>query len=496
MKKNRNRKVRFSALVLFTTISLTSAAQIPEHINVVRPHEIDDVLINPGIGFTTFQMFNGDNHRANQDVLREVDIEKYNNPSPILENKNQPGSSIAYFRISWNAIEPEKEKYRWDYIDELLKLAHEHGQTLALRISPYKGRPQNDVPSWYRELVGLQREFKHVKWPVDPENPDYAYYFGNMIRALGEQYDGHPDLENVDVSIVGWAGEGGGSKLLSDKAIKALLDPFIESFTKTPLIVLLSGKRVNNYITSRVNVGWRQDCLGDIGFWADEQNGWTHMYDSYPQNIIEYNMQDAWKTGHVSFEICGTFQTWERGSLTSKEKGEIGSLENKGFTMANVKYIIDQSLKWHISSFNGKSSEVPEKWKPLIDEWLKKMGYRFVLRRFTSPKTVQVNSKLDFTTWWENKGVAPCYKNYVLALKLKNKQTEVVLTTNADITNWLPGDNIYNDGVFIPVDVAPGSYNIHIALLDPLTFQPKIKLAIEGRDNDGWYSLGDVQIVP
>lgn len=27
---------------------------------VVRPKTIDDVLVNPGIGFTTFQRFNGD----------------------------------------------------------------------------------------------------------------------------------------------------------------------------------------------------------------------------------------------------------------------------------------------------------------------------------------------------------------------------------------------------------------------------------------------------
>jgi hypothetical protein len=30
----------------------------------VRPKEIDDVLVNPGLGFTTFQRFNGD--RLNQ----------------------------------------------------------------------------------------------------------------------------------------------------------------------------------------------------------------------------------------------------------------------------------------------------------------------------------------------------------------------------------------------------------------------------------------------
>jgi len=49
-----------------------------------------------------------------------------------------------------------------------------------------------------------------VKWVVDPEDPLYAECFGTMIRELGKRYDGHPDLEGVDLSFIGWAGEGGG----------------------------------------------------------------------------------------------------------------------------------------------------------------------------------------------------------------------------------------------------------------------------------------------
>ena len=199
-------------LVVSAFISIQSFAQIPEGIVTVRPVEIDEVLHNPGIGFSTFQMFNGDNHKANQDVLRIADLERYQNDRNDLENIHHPATSLAYFRILWSVIEPRQEEYRWDYIDGLLKLARLHGQTLMLRISPYKGRPIDDVPSWYREMVGEEREFKHVKWPVDPENPLYAEHFGNMIRELGKRYDGHPDLESVDVSFVGWAGEGGGTE--------------------------------------------------------------------------------------------------------------------------------------------------------------------------------------------------------------------------------------------------------------------------------------------
>jgi len=482
----RPRSSRFLSLyfILFSLLTqpfipLHSYTQIPEGITTIRPLEIDEVLVNPGIGFTTFQMFNGDNHKANQDVLREADLERYQNDIAIQENINQPATSLAYFRILWSVIEPSQGEYRWDYIDELLNLSHMHGQTLTLRISPYKGKPIDDVPAWYRDLVGDKREFKHVKWPVDPENPLYAKHFGNMIRELGKRYDGHPDLESVDLSFVGWAGEGGGTNLLSEETMHNLIDPYVESFVKTPLIALLSGQKAVEYMNSKANIGWRQDCLGDLGFWAEEQNGWTHMYDYYPQTIAGYDMRDAWKKAHVSFEICGTMPGWKN---------------SQGYGMEEVKYIIDQSLKWHISSFNGKSAQVPEEWKPLVDEWLKKMGYRFVLRKFSYPAEVSVNGKFPFQTWWENKGVAPCYGNYRLVLRLIKGDQSFILPTNADIKQWLPGDAVFEDAVFIPADILPGSYEIQIGILDPMLVEPKISLAIEGRTSDGWYSLGELEI--
>jgi len=454
-------------------------SQIPDGITTIRPLEIDEVLINPGIGFSTFQMFNGDNHRANQDVLREADLERYRNDISEQENINHPATSLAYFRILWSVVEPEEGVYRWDYIDELLKLAHLHGQTLMLRISPYKGRPEDDVPGWYRALVGDERTFGHVKWPVDPEDPLYAAYFGRMIRELGKRYDGHPDLEALDLSFVGWAGEGGGTELLSDETMKNLVDPYLESFRETPLIALLTGKESIEYITSRADVGWRQDCLGDLGFWAEEQNGWTHMYDYYPQTIANFNMKDAWKKAHVSFEICGTMPRWK---------------SDQGYGEEEVKYIIDQSLKWHISSFNGKSAQVPEEWEPLIDDWLKKMGYRFVLRKFSYPSEARINGKFPFQTWWENKGVAPCYKDYRLAIRLVRGDEAYILPTGAEIRQWLPGDIVYEDATFIPPDIRPGTYELQVGILDPVLPEPRISLAIEGRTPDGWYALGDLEI--
>jgi len=78
----------FLSIFISSLILFPSYAQIPEGIRTVRPVEIDDVLMNPGIGFSTFQMFNGDNHKANQDVLGSADLERYRNSPIDLENFN------------------------------------------------------------------------------------------------------------------------------------------------------------------------------------------------------------------------------------------------------------------------------------------------------------------------------------------------------------------------------------------------------------------------
>lgn len=460
-------------------IALTAAfpmSAFAQETVIVRPKEIDDVLTNPGMGFMTFQRFNGDELNQGLKWTEGYPIE-YQPFQGTLENKKHPMTSIAYFRIYWKFIEPEEGKYRWELIDKALDTAHRRQQTLMLRVAPYGTREDNDVPGWYRTMVGAEAEQTRrvPKWRTDPENPNYVKFFTAMVRALAARYDGHPDLESADVSIVGAWGEGAGSALLSQPTREALVDAYVESFEKTPLVMLLTDRKTNTYGLSRANVGWRVDCLGDMGGFSNPN--WSHMRDRYPQSIINFGMRDAWKRAPVTLEVCWVMQHWK----------------NKGW---DVDYIIDQSLKWHISSFNSKSSPVPDEWWPSVNRWLKKMGYRFVLRKFTYPSMVSPNDKLPFTTWWENKGVAPCYRKFPLALRLTNGKRTEVLETDADIRSWLPGDNLYDDAVFVPFDMPEGDYDLDIALLDARTRNPKVKLAIAGITGDGWYRLGKIKVRP
>jgi hypothetical protein len=71
----------------------------------------------------------------------------------------------------------------------------------------------------------------------------------------------------------------------------------------------------------------------------------------------------------------------------------------------------------------------------------------------------------------------------------------LVLPTDANIREWLPGDIVYDHSVFIPVDLPAGSYEIQVAVVDRLRYEPRVKLAIEGRGDDGWYPLGTIDVV-
>jgi Domain of unknown function (DUF4832)/Beta-galactosidase len=452
----------------------TTGFASPEDVVSIRPNEIDDVLLNPGIGFTTFQRFNGDSLNEGLGWTEGFPIE-YQPFTGSLTNRDHPLTTIAYFRVYWKFVEPESGVYRWDMLDKALATARERGQTLMLRIAPYGTGPDKDVPAWYRALVAGNDWEKNVpveKWRVHPENPLYLKHFGKLIRELGARYDGHRDLELVDVSIVGAWGEGAGSEELTDPTRKGLLDCYLDSFPRTPLVLQLKDERATRYALSKRPVGWRVDCLGDMGGFSKT---WSHMNDYYPQELIRTGMQEAWRTAPVTMEVCWVMQYWK----------------NQGW---DVDHIVDESLKWHISSFNAKSSAVPAEWWPQVNRWLKKMGYRFVLRKFTYPAVVQPEGKLTFTSWWENKGVAACYRKFPVALRLKAAQATEVLLTDADITNWLPGDNLFDSSVAIPPHLPAGEYELGIALLDPQTRQPKVRLAIAGRDVEGWYKLGRIEV--
>jgi hypothetical protein len=127
---------------------------------------------------------------------------------------------------------------------------------------------------------------------------------------------------------------------------------------------------------------------------------------------------------------------------------------------------------------------------------LKKLGYRFILRKFEHPIEANKGEEVTFKITVENKGVAPFYFNWPLVIYFMDQDDQEIFThtTSIDIRNWLPGERIDQETITIPTSLAAAEYNIKLAILDLDTNKPAIRFANTNRDIQGRYLVSKIKI--
>ena len=429
---------------------------------MLHPKRIDDILANPGMGIQTFQRFNGEALNTGLAWSEEGPL------GPLIKGNapvDFPPSTIAYCRWFWETLEPEHGNVRWEILDSALEQARLHGQQLAIRLMPYDQK--HPLPEWYRKSGAKRANAEGAPiWEPDFADPLFLRYWGELVKEAGRRYDGNPALDTVDISSVGYWGEGWSDYMPGFQFQKKLIDIWFDAFPTTHLLMNFDEPQALAWGTER-GAGWRFDCLGDM------REKWSAMLDSYPEQIVTAGIQDVWKRSPVSMETCWVPGGWvERGW--------------------DVKYILEEALRWHITSLNVKSSAIPAQVKPFFDDFERRMGYRFELRRIEYPAAARAASDVRVQMWWVNSGVAPVYSPYVLALALDNAVIEI---PGVDVRKWLPGDAVVDERVILP-QLGPGEYRLRLGLLDPRTKEPAIRLGTAGRAADGWYELGTIRVNP
>ena len=429
-----------------------------------EPVITDALLCNPGIGFIAAPQLEGEKEHVFDNRGNEVAKYKF---APDQHTWNHPDSGLGYAGSAWNVLEPAEGEYDWLPLDRKLEKVREAGRNAVVRIQPYS--LTEDIPAWLRGRYPEDPEFPF--WRIDPNTTDYAKCWARFVRAFAERYDGHPFISSVDMALCGAWGEGGGSEFVEKEKLDEIIRAYCEGFRKTLLQCLLHDEvSVGAILKYRKHVGFRVDCLGDMGGFHGAKI-WSHMQDYYPMNIENFDMHDAWKKGPVLFEACWHMNDWYLAGW-------------------DIDYIIDESLKWHISSYQSKQSTVPEAWKDAVARWVRKMGYRFELRR---ARAGLEEGKLQTELLWCNTGVAPCYNEWPVVIRLRGTSVSREWKLEEDIRNWLPDeDRLVCANV--PADLPPGEYEMSVGIDTGIPELGRLHLAIEGRDADGMYPLGRIRV--
>ena len=113
----------------------------------------------------------------------------------------------------------------------------------------------------------------------------YLEHWGALVTEAGRRYDGHPFLDSVDISSVGYWGEGWSRYMPAFEYQRALIDIYLTAFTHTPLLMNFDEPQALRYGTEH-GAGWRLDCLGDMRMTSGDRTFEPEMLDVYPQQIV------------------------------------------------------------------------------------------------------------------------------------------------------------------------------------------------------------------
>jgi len=471
-------------LILSASVSCHDDASSAGQAKVtVMPVECDEILANPGMGWQTFHI------SAKEDG---------NLPSWIP-------STVCYSRWSWSEVEPQSGKIDTAFLDGAIRKARESGQKTAFRIkacSPNIGKPFH--PAWLKQAGGkeLMADY-NGSGPVLPipdfDDPATLSLHLDLIKRLGERYDGSPDIDHVDIGSLGWWGEWH----LTRSTIASMPSPdnrmkviraYQSAFRKTRLVVLIDAGECTTYAT-RHGAGWRADSLGDLGSFDPK---WNHMFNKYPDLVRDNGLIDTWKTAPVAFE----------------PPRNVDEFVNRKWPL---RWIFNYGLALHGSYFNGKSAKLPddEPFREELGRFLRRLGYRLVIKELSHPARVTAGGCLTISTKWQNTGSAPCYQPYVIACRISNRSgwTKTFVSQTA-VNRWLPGSvRLFTDGFFkepedlppgevhqveetlrLPEDTPAGEYDLSIGIVEAGNPTPVVRLGIAGRAEDGWYHLSRLKV--
>jgi hypothetical protein len=445
---------------------------------VVTPEETDEILANPGMGWETFHC------TGKQDKTL---------PSWIP-------STVHYARWGWGELESMPGRLNAEFLDNVLNETHDSGQKLAFRVmccSTSSGHPYH--PKWLREVGGkeLIAEYGSSSFPIpDMDDPVVLERHLDFIKRLGERYDGHADIDHVDLGSIGWWGEWHltGSKKNRMPTLEnrmKVVDTYLAAFKKTPLLMLIGGRECLKYATDH-GAGWRADCLGDMGGFT---RSWCHMRKGYPVWIKAVGIQDVWRTAPVAWETCWDMRKWVA----------------EGWSL---RFIFNYALACHASYINNKSAPLPqgEDVRPELERFLRRLGYRLVLKELQHP--AHASGHLDVSMKWQNIGSAPCYKPYRVAYRMTGENGIArTFVGKVTVNRWLPGSielfteeffkepkdlppgpvHDVSDTITLPADLPIGKYTLAVGVVE--SSAPIVRLGIKGRADDGWYPLSKVEIV-
>jgi Domain of unknown function (DUF4832) len=453
-----------------------------------------------------------------------------------------PGTYDAGDRFLWSQIQPASaDTYDFTSIDNEIAAAHAHNQRFHFRIMAFasngdSGHTVMGVPGWLHATPGATTDyyFGGKKYVVPNWNADaYLTPLEHLIAAVGARYDHDERVEWFEFSgygdwsenHIGFMAENLGApgpspensiaqlgyysqlddQSITKASITRMVNATLAAFPDTQIIVGDDNFEITRQFLAaspRRPVGIRADCLG-----------------VYPPPQVWASAPDSWYVQHHDPVITALLARWRIAPVVT----EWCNFQPDGAT-AFFQQAIKDTVNYHVSlvasnvslvASNGgvaPSSDTYEIWARTN----KYAGYRYAVTSATMPASAAPGSALPITVRWTNFGTAPSYDNWQVVYELRDSDNTVVKTVQSALTlRNIAAEQNYTDTTKDPASAANGDtfslptsglpagnyklvakvvWNEHKPHGKNTVNYPPMTLAQAGRDNDGGYPIGGIQL--
>jgi len=450
---------RASWFFTFLILAGTSAAASADLI-VKQFKETDETFRNPGQGWMTMQQM-----------------------PPKDAGEGRFPYSLAYFRLNWLEIEPEEGKYNWHAIDNSINAWAKRGVHVSFRIMTANAHSSGYYcsPKWlfdagcksfdYAEKGADAMKAGSTITRIEPDyaDPIYLQKHGQTIAALAKHFDGNPNIEFIDIGSYGIWGEWHTEHEVPISVRKQIIDMYTGSFHKTRLVSMTDDAEALNYALSK-GTGIRRDGVGSP--WHEASWIGSKKYS------IVHGLADQWKIAPVVFEWYGPYDY-----------------------MQQQKWNFDKAIAFikanHVTYINDNIGQLPPDQLAKLQQLGNVAGYRLVLREISHEEKIARGGTLNVAMKWANVGVGKLYRRHPLVICLIDANGAVACQQEQceiDTTQWLPGKAEVTATLQIPATLKPGLYTLGVALIDPDTQTPAIRLAIDAPQTERLYRVGELRV--
>lgn len=411
-------------------------------------------------------------------------------PWATLEEIQQP-HTLVYADLTWREFEPQPGVYNFEAFEKKQQFTRwrEESQRVVFRfLMDVPGNIKHmDIPDWLYDEIQGDGDFYNTSYgkgfSPDYANPRLIQHHREAIQALGQRYGKDSFFAYIELGSLGHWGEwhvryDAGIRQLPPASIRdQYVQTYRDSFPNTMLLM-----RRPFAIASQLDLGLYNDMAGSPAH-TEEWLGWIAnggVYDQTgePQSLVP--MPEAWLTAPIGGEQASILRSETLYGTLLKSTLQLVEQSHMTFIGPNGPYAIKP----------GGAVQAG------IDQVLEHLGYRIYIEQAEMPRRLFLERQIHITLHFANDGAAPIYYNWPVKVFLFDIDGIVAKTyrPKMDLRRILPGAS-YRVSFSVPVGrLEEGIYTLGFAILDPLTDQPAVRLAMANPRGDLIQEIGKFEV--